>query len=127
TDHFYTASAAEADNAVNVLGFVREGTTGLVFQNQVPGTVPVHRLYNSTTLDHAYTTAANPSTIPGYDVYGIDGYIYAQGICGAVPWFRLHNSVVGDHIYTTSVVERDNAAQAGYVFEGIEGYILPSD
>ncbi|KAF5359512.1 hypothetical protein D9756_002977 [Leucocoprinus leucothites] len=126
-DHFYTASSAEVEHVTTVQGFVLESTTGLVFPTQVPGTVPLHRLYNSTTFDHFYTTTLNPSTIQGYEVFGIDGYIYPDERCGAVPWFRLHNSIVADHIYTTSVVERDNAARANYVFEGIAGYVLPSN
>jgi len=58
TEHFYTASAAEMQNAVSKLGFVSEGVIGYVPTTQLPGTVPLERLVQQSTGEYLYTTSA---------------------------------------------------------------------
>lgn len=42
-----------------------------------------------------------------------------------VALYRLYNSQKNDHLYTTNCEEKSNAANTGYVFEGISGYVAP--
>lgn len=125
-DHFYTTSSAEADYAVNSLGYTREGVTGLVFPSPVTGTIPLYRLYSQAQLDHFYTTG-DPSKISGYVLEGIAGYVYPDAQCGATPLYRLYSVPSTDHFYTISAQERDQVAAGGvYTYEQIDGYILPA-
>jgi hypothetical protein len=56
-DHFYTTSLPERDNAILKLGYRNEDEACFVFPNQVPGTTPLHRLFQPTTSGHFYTTS----------------------------------------------------------------------
>ncbi|TDL16762.1 hypothetical protein BD410DRAFT_794966 [Rickenella mellea] len=58
SDHFYTTSAAERNNAVANGGYISEGTAASVFATQVCGSVPLFRLFNPNINDHFYTTSA---------------------------------------------------------------------
>lgn len=44
-----------------------------------------------------------------------------------VPLYRLYSVAATDHFYTTSAVERDSAAAGAYQYEGIAGYIFPTE
>jgi hypothetical protein len=48
TDHFYTTSATERQDAVTNFGYVYEGVACYVFPIQMPGTVPLYRLVKVT-------------------------------------------------------------------------------
>lgn len=47
----------------------------------------------------------------------------APPTCGAAPLYRLRLAASDRHFYTTSAPERDNAVSAGWLDEGIAGYI----
>ncbi|KAJ6586568.1 hypothetical protein B0H10DRAFT_1961770 [Mycena sp. CBHHK59/15] len=79
TDHFYTLSAAERDNAAANLGYSSEGTAAFIYPTQVCGSVPLFRLYSSAGTDHFYTTSAaernNAAQNLGYNYEGVAGFV----------------------------------------------------
>ncbi|KAJ7595590.1 hypothetical protein C8J56DRAFT_1160022 [Mycena floridula] len=129
SDHFYTTSAKEMENAVANLKFNSEGIAGHIFTTQELGTTPLFRLFNPTVSDHFYTTSAaernNAVTSLGYTDEGTAGFVYTDAKCGGSPLFRLYNVGSSDHLYTMSVAERNSAAAGGYVYEGIAAFIYP--
>ncbi|KAH0579828.1 hypothetical protein H2248_002656 [Termitomyces sp. 'cryptogamus'] len=126
-DHFYTTNNNEANNAVAVSGYTREGISSYIFQNQQPGTVPFFRLYSASATDHFYTTSASEASNAqnlGYTSEGVAGYIYPNGNCrNTVPFYRLYSASGTDHFYTTSASERASAIRGGYSDEGVAGYV----
>jgi len=116
-------------NAVSALGYQAEGTTGYIFPNQQPATVPLFRLYSAGGTDHFYTTNAqerdNAVANLGYTSEGTAGYVYTNGNCGGLPLYRSYNGNGIDHFYTMSGSESDNAVQSGWAKEGIAGYMFP--
>ncbi|KAF9446350.1 hypothetical protein P691DRAFT_708792 [Macrolepiota fuliginosa MF-IS2] len=125
TDHFYTTDVAEADHAVNVLGYSSDGVAGLIFPTQLPGTVPFYRLYNEAIFDHFYTTS-NPPNVSGYTLNGVAGYVYSDTACGGIPFYRMWSGPATDHYYTSTPTELDSAEKVGYTLDGVDGYILPA-
>jgi hypothetical protein len=122
SDHFYTTSASERDNAIATYGYTDEGIACYVFGAQVAGTIPLYRLRKS---DHFYTTSVterdNAIATYGYIDEGVACYVYGTPVTGTIPLYRLSK---GDHFYTTSASERDNAiATYGYADEGIACYV----
>ncbi|KAG5717098.1 hypothetical protein E4T56_gene7176 [Termitomyces sp. T112] len=107
-DHFYTTNNNEANNAVAVSGYTREGISSYIFQNQQPGTVPFFRLYSASATDHFYTTSASEASNAQNLGYTSEGVAGASGT---------------DHFYTTSASERASAIRGGYSDEGVAGYV----
>lgn len=121
-DHFYTTNSAETAS-----GYVSESSVGNLINSKDQVTVPLYRYYSSSLTNHFYSIS---DEVPaGYMSEGVMGYIFVSHREGTVPLYRLYRHEVsplnGDHLYTTSATERDNAAQFGYVYEGIEGYVCP--
>ncbi len=82
TDHFYTSDEYEASLVVG-WGWVYEGVEGYIYDIQVPGTVPLHRLNktNQMTQDHDhFYTASEAERIAkinqGWEYDRIAGYVY---------------------------------------------------
>jgi len=120
-EHFYTTSASEAA----CCGFRVEALNYYyLYSTPAPGTVPFYRCLMDYGL-HFYTTASNCETGRGR-VEGVMGYIGSSPTCGAIPLYRTYLPRNGDHFYTTSAAERDAALRAGYLNEGIAGYVWPS-
>lgn len=44
-----------------------------------------------------------------------------------VPLYRLWSAIGTDHFYTTSAGDRDGAVAGTYTYEGIIGYIFPTE
>ena len=44
-DHFYTTDVVEKNTAISTHGYTDEGMEGRIYTSQVPGTVPLFRLY----------------------------------------------------------------------------------
>ncbi|PIL23279.1 hypothetical protein GSI_14589 [Ganoderma sinense ZZ0214-1] len=131
TDHFYTTSASEMENAIRNDGYQSEGDAGQVFSTQVTNSVPLYRLWSPSGRDHFYTTSEserdNAASELGYTYEGIAAYVYPSSQCGAVPLYRTENPTIWDHFYTTDVEERNNAiTNLGYVDEGIAAYVIPN-
>ena len=86
TDHFYTTSRAERDNAVNNLGYNNEGVVGYVYRYRQCGATPLYRMYSPSGTDHFYTTSQserdNAVDNLGYNDEGIAAYILPAGMDG---------------------------------------------
>lgn len=96
---------------------------------EIQGTTPLYRLYNSWSGDHFYTTSAaerdNAIAAYGYQAELTECFVYSSQAPGATPLYRLRSPSTGDHFYTTSEAERDNAiANSGYVSEGIACFMF---
>ena len=131
TDHFYTTSALEMENAVHSEGYKSEGDAAQVFSTEVTNSVPLYRLWSASAGDHFYTTSEserdNAASELGYTDEDIAAYVYPSSQCDAVPLFRVENPNIKDHFYTTDVEERNNAiTNLGYVDEGIAAYVIPN-
>jgi hypothetical protein len=92
-DHFYTTSVTERDNATT-LGYRYEFIACYVFDNPVPGTVPLYRLFNTEgTGDHFYTTSAEERDRAvrqaGYRFEFIACHVFPGPMPATVPFFRL--------------------------------------
>eukprot|EP00298_Acanthocystis_sp_HF-20_P017674 c21803_g1_i3.p1 GENE.c21803_g1_i3~~c21803_g1_i3.p1 ORF type:complete len:1064 (-),score=458.95 c21803_g1_i3:71-3262(-) len=140
-DHFYTSSSGElgviSSGIMAKYSFVSEGLAGLVWINQIPGTVPLYRYYNPRHVDHFYTTNPNEiaTTTPGakgrygYICEGNVGFVFTQGNDLTVPLYRYWNPSRVDHFYTTNEKEIGTTTPGtrgigGYYSEGIAGHIV---
>ncbi|KAH9925880.1 uncharacterized protein BXZ73DRAFT_103052 [Epithele typhae] len=81
TDHFYTTSASERDNAVQI-GYTYEGVSSYIYPSALCKSVPFYRLYNPTIVDHFYTTSLsernNAINNLGYNNEGVAGYVNSK-------------------------------------------------
>ncbi|KAJ8593644.1 hypothetical protein M405DRAFT_930719 [Rhizopogon salebrosus TDB-379] len=131
-DHFYTTDANEMANAVNKLGYNREGVAAYVFTTQAPSTIPLYRMYNGGVVDHLYTTSwsevESAAAKSGYTYEGVAAYVYSTDVSGNIPLYRMYSSLATDHFYTTAAWETSYASanpQFAYKMEGIAAYVLP--
>lgn len=137
--HFYTANKAERDSLLNVLrigdSWIDEGIEGYLSPTQVPGTVPLYRLYRTSHDKHFYTTdaAEKDGAISklNYGLENIVGYVSAVKTPGMTPLYRAYRPTVGktidDHFYTIKEVEKFGAIHNyGYADEGIACYVWTS-
>lgn len=130
-DHFYTTDWNEAQ-AAHVAGYDQYGPAASCFTTQVPGTVPLYRLYASAQVDHFYTTSdyeANQAAQYGYVREGIACFVYPDNVAGTCPFYRyLYDGKGGpmtDHFYTESAREGALAIQYGYHYEELAAYLPP--
>lgn len=133
TDHFFTTSTAELDDACTNLGYSREGVACKLWTTQGPGMVPLYRFWNGT--DHCYTQSPyehkqdnleNGGEKPKWKFEEITGYILATRAEGTVPFYRMFCSGSGDHHYTVSEQERNLYISGGqWADEGFVGFVVP--
>lgn len=139
---FYTSSYEEVKEK-EANGFLRDDiltnyVQGYVFKNAEAGTVPIYRLYKSSTKNSYYTTSIDEvkdMQKKGYNYDNfktsyIQGYIYKNEKPGTVPLYRLYKSSVRNTFYTTSSAEVKYMQNMGYVADPgrlgyIIGYMLP--
>ncbi len=138
--HFYTASKGEDAEMIRDYSWIDEGITGYIYTSQVPGTVPLYRIWNSTAGYHLYTNSSEEKdafVTGGLTNEGITGYIYDSEGANRIPLYRYHyyNFVTGSanfgeaYFYTSSEGERWKVAYAGHIpwtnyhYEGIIGYL----
>ena len=80
--HFYTANAAERDNAVRTYHFREEGIAGYVPGSQLPGTVPLERLQDPRTGEFFFTASPEEATRAAstyhYQKQGVCCYVWQQ-------------------------------------------------
>jgi hypothetical protein len=150
SEHFYTANKAERDSVLKNLNygtydfdggggfssisFLDEGIEGYLSPTQVPGTVPLYRLYKEP-MKHFYTADAKEKSRAiskyGYRFENIVGYVSAVQIPGTTPLYRAYRATVGktgdDHFYTIKEDEKFGALHKyGYVDDGITCYVWTS-
>lgn len=79
--HYYTQNAEERNVLINI-GWTYEKVEGFIFTTQVPGTVPVYRLYNRLSGTHLFTEASSVrdailNSFPGaWSEHSLLGYAY---------------------------------------------------
>lgn len=110
--------------------------SGLVFSNTAlaltpplpTSRLPLFRLYSSALNDHFYTTdyaeATTAQVSHGYRMESRMGYVDRTQMTGNVPLIRMWNPVAKKHFYTTDETEASQAQNAGFVREGLMGYVL---
>lgn len=154
SEHFYTANKAERDSLLKnfdrstaggggffkgdsfgFMKFLDEGIEGYLSPKQVPGTVPLHRLYKDT-MKHFYTADATEKDKAisqyGYRFENIVGYVSAVQKPGTTPLYRVYRATKGitrdDHFYTIKEDEKFGALHKyGYVDDGITCYVWTSE
>ena len=125
TDHFYTTNFDERDSLLTK-GYVSEGIAGYVYGVRKDGSTALHRSYSAALRDHFYTISEAEAKTSGYRYEGIMGYISSTSKSSTTAWYRLYKPSIGDHFYTASADEAKAAINAGYIGEGITGYLYLS-
>lgn len=93
-----------------------------------------YRLYSPSTYEHLYTTDVNEyNVLQSCCGWVAEGAIYrvfrgagSYGGVAAVPYYRLYNPYSYQHHWTTDLNEYTVLPTFGWVQEGTDGYILPS-
>jgi len=84
----------------------------------------VHRLYNSSSGDHFFTTNNQELLAAqrvGYAYEGVVGRAYSPSVAasnGFTVVQRLYNGLTGEHLYTSSSTEVASLLRLGYSSEG---------
>jgi cytolysin (calcineurin-like family phosphatase) len=135
SDHFYTTSLAEYDNAIQNCGYKGEGVACMVYSSpdyDPESLIPFYRAFNPTIFDHFYTTSEaeyiNACEHLGYNPEGIQCYVFPANISGndaLVPLYRLYHPRLSDHFYTVNIVEVGIAERDGYQLETTPGMAGP--
>ncbi|MGZ3419423.1 MAG: hypothetical protein ACXWUG_25365 [Polyangiales bacterium] len=115
TEHFYTTDATEAA----CCGYTVESSPYFyLYSSPAPDTVAFYRCYSGR---HFYTTSSTCEVYGASAVESTMGYIGTKETCGSTALYRLTKS--SDHLFTTDPTERDAAKSAGWVDEGIAGWV----
>jgi hypothetical protein len=138
-EHLYTTSAFEYAYLSNQVdpsccGWKPEGPIYMVFSAPVSyggvAVVPYYRLYNPYSYQHHWTTdEVEYAFLPtyGWKQEGLDGYVLPAQASGSIPLYRLYlNAAGGLHLWTTDSNEVSYlTTNAGWVYEGVSGYVIP--
>jgi hypothetical protein len=120
-DHFVTTT--DCDECENLYVFV--GTTGWVYANPTPGTVPIFSYYNGK--DNMLSTASTPPA--GYNLVRTEGYILTSPSAGTTTeLYQYYNSQTQHHWaldsdYIANATKANFAPVSG---QTIIGYVLTS-
>ena len=120
---FYTTSEIERDAIVaNLPNYELEGISFIGADipeddlpadvDQITGTVPVYRFFNTDTGIHFYTADENErafiaDNLDNFIFEGTPYYGYETQIAGTIPLYRFYNESLDAHFYTPSTEERD--------------------
>jgi len=121
-DCFYTTRVEEKGYAIG-LGFNFREVIGYALKTQLPGTVPLHRLFKNH--DHFLTTDEEEKGYAqglGYNYEGVLGYVSRTPLPGTKPLDRYFN--LGTHCYLTSAETMWEKGLGG--FEKVEAYVWTS-
>ena len=131
--HFYTASAAEAQNVARNLSaiYTFEGPAYSLDTTSGANGQPLFRFYNRQNGSHFYTVseAERDATIRNLrGTYTFEGAAYMVSIdpTNRTPVYRFYNRQANSHFYTIDPTERDWViAQLGwkYTYEGVAYYV----
>jgi hypothetical protein len=124
-DWFMTTSVAEMNNAVSE-GWDSRGIACYTSPAQIPGTVPLYRIYNIALRDHIFTSNVqeyNTLQKVFYKPEGIVGYVFPKNnqAPGTVPLYRFFAG--GKHSYHRYSLSPTKVGDENY--EGIECYVWP--
>jgi Repeat of unknown function (DUF5648) len=107
-----------------------QGTTDEAEASLSAGGVPLYVMFlaNNGRQDHFYTTSWTEVQSLQYSGY-IGGYTpvgrcFQSQVAGTVPLYRLYSNALVDHFYTIDDNEANQAAQYGYVREGVACYVF---
>ena len=117
-----------------LLNPIIQGTAWKMFKigtTNVPGTVPLYRLFSGG--DHLYTISGSEKSstiVSGYNFEGIVGYVYSQPGPDRIEVFRFYRPpgvggsgpIPGEHFYTADTNEIPTLPALGYISEGIAFY-----
>ena len=125
-DHLFGTDASEGYGA----GYVYEGTPfKLAAQAFNTRMVPVYRCVIVATNQHYLTDNSSCNGVSGTLNEGVRGYAVNKNhsIPGTsmAALYRLHYPHNGSRLTTASTAERSSALAAGYIDEGIIGYVWP--
>jgi hypothetical protein len=117
--HTYSTSFAE----VNSGGFGYEALSFYLYNTNASGTVPYYRCRSGTSSKTFLTASSSCESLPSGYVDSLVGYIATSLISDTVPVYRSYFPNSGDHLYTSSSREHSAAINAGYLSEGVPGYV----
>lgn len=122
-DAFYTTQLTEK-GGTSFWNYNYQWIECFINTAQVSGSVPLYRMYSTLNTDHAYRTSS--ATFGNYTANGLPGYIFTSPGSGRVPLYEFYNSQRLDHFYTITP-NNLGAGGAGYVNQGIIGYVYTTD
>lgn len=128
---FHTLSVAAVAALILALVFpvvIAEAQLGTANSCQDPDYInrfsPMYRQWNSGLVDHFYTNSPT-ETGSGYVAEQPTGNLISTQATGTstgtVPLYRYYSASLSDHFYSSS-----STAPAGYVSEGVIGYMFPA-
>jgi hypothetical protein len=122
-DSLFTANPQAESARVRAKGYQYSGVAFRLFAPGTPGTTEFFRWFNPVRGDHFYSHERDCGrALPGYIFEGSIGNIGTSKLKGTRALYLWCNSKTGCHFYTTEQ-NGDGAAQKGYYFEGIIGYV----
>ncbi len=124
-DYFYTKNYNTIGNG-SIAGMSYIGVAFNANYNNVQGTIPVYRYFNSQYVDHFYTKTYMANGTAGYTSEGIEFYAYNYQAPGTIPVYRYYSPSLQNHFYTTNFSSYGNGG-SGYSYEGIEFYAFPAN
>ncbi|MEE3332331.1 MAG: prolyl oligopeptidase family serine peptidase [Myxococcota bacterium] len=101
-----------------------QGVEGWAYDRQVPGTLPLYRLFDPASQAYLYTTkreVREASVEAGLARDGIEAFVFGEPVPRSVQLIHLHNANGRMHVFTTS-----KADLPGYTSEKIDAYLLNS-
>lgn len=144
-DTYYAANDILKQQAIDCCGYEDAGVEGYVYPTgqggRPEGTIPLYALWSIPETNHAFTTdRAEADTwvaTRGYTYVhewkgseaGIEAYVYPadeEQPSGTVPLYRLWSPIGTDHFFTTSQTIKNRMISLGYVDEGIEAFVYPT-
>lgn len=105
-------------------GYNRVRIEGLVFENQVEGTLPLTMYYSGENKDFATVLNYN-MTESGYEFVSIQGYAYPTQEAGTIPLDMWWSSTRQDYYTIGCLASLQDAQKYNYKFVGNQGYVYP--
>ena len=126
-DNFTTATT-QGENDAKAAGYQLIRIDGYIFANPQSNTVALKQYWSAKRHDYMLLGNAAPKTLEkrgAYQVIRIEGYAYAKPQPDTVPLKRFKKGA-GDNFTTATAQGENDALAAGYIFQHIEGYVMPA-